>query len=58
VLQRKAVSDQVMCERFFYPSIIGDIGERLTYSYVEFKDGEKVDINNLEYRLIKQLIWW
>jgi len=37
---------------------IVDIGGRLTYSYVEFEDGEKVDINNLEYRLIKQLIWW
>ena len=35
-----------------------NIGERLTFSYVEFKDGEKVDINNLEYRLIKQLTWW
>ncbi|MBC8491747.1 MAG: hypothetical protein H8D42_04225 [Candidatus Marinimicrobia bacterium] len=35
---------------------IGDIGERLTYPYVEFKDGEKADINSLEYRLISQLI--
>jgi adenine specific DNA methylase Mod len=32
--------------------------KRITKGYVEFKDGEKVDIKNLDYKLIKPLIWW
>lgn len=32
--------------------------KRITPEYVEFEDGEKIDINNLDYKLIKPLIWW
>ena len=50
-----------------YPNI--DIGEtlsnllgkwikRISENEVEFEDGEKIDIKNLDYRLIKPLIWW
>ena len=50
-----------------YPNI--DIGEtlsnllgkwikRISENEVEFEDGEKVDLKNLDYRLIKPLIWW
>jgi adenine specific DNA methylase Mod len=27
-------------------------------AYVEFTDGEKIDLKNLDWRLIKPLIWW
>lgn len=32
--------------------------KRIEPDYVEFEDGEKVDIKNLDYRMIKPLIWW
>lgn len=32
--------------------------KRITPHYVEFEDGERVDFKNLDYRLIKPLIWW
>jgi hypothetical protein len=32
--------------------------KRVTADEVEFADGEKVDLKNLDYRLIKPLIWW
>jgi hypothetical protein len=32
--------------------------KRIAADIVEFEDGEKVDIKNLDYRLIKPLIWW
>lgn len=32
--------------------------KRITADEVEFADGEKVDLKNLDYRLIKPLIWW
>lgn len=32
--------------------------KRIAPDFVEFEDGEKVDIKNLDYRLIKPLIWW
>jgi adenine specific DNA methylase Mod len=32
--------------------------KRITPDFVEFEDGEKLDLNNLDYRLIKPLIWW
>ena len=32
--------------------------KRIAPDFVEFEDGEKVDIRNLDYRLIKPLIWW
>jgi len=38
--------------------ITADPSAPLRASFVEFEDGEKVDIKNLDYRLIKSLIWW
>ena len=32
--------------------------KKITSDYVEFEDGEKIDIKNLDYKLIKPLIWW
>jgi len=32
--------------------------KRITPDFMEFEDGEKVDFKNLDYRLIKPLIWW
>jgi hypothetical protein len=32
--------------------------KRMSENEVEFEDGEKVDIKNLDYRSIKNLIWW
>jgi adenine specific DNA methylase Mod len=32
--------------------------KRISKDGVEFKDGEKIDIKNLDYRSIKNLIWW
>jgi hypothetical protein len=32
--------------------------KRVNEDEVEFEDGEKVDIKNLNYRSIKNLIWW
>jgi adenine-specific DNA-methyltransferase len=31
---------------------------RITADTVEFEDGERLDLRNLDYRLIKPLIWW
>lgn len=32
--------------------------KRITRDSVEFVDGENIDLNNLDYKLIKPLIWW
>jgi len=32
--------------------------KRITPHVVEFEDGETVDLKNLDWRLIKPLIWW
>jgi len=32
--------------------------KKITPDYVEFDDGERIDIKDLDYRLIKSLIWW
>ncbi|MHA1410803.1 MAG: DNA methyltransferase, partial [Candidatus Odinarchaeia archaeon] len=32
--------------------------KKISKDEVEFEDGEKVDLKNLDYRLIKPLIWW
>ena len=39
-------------------NLLGKWIKRITPDFVEFEDGERVDINNLDYRLIKPLIWW
>jgi adenine specific DNA methylase Mod len=32
--------------------------KKIAPTLVEFEDGEKIDTNNLDYKLIKPLIWW
>jgi len=32
--------------------------KKISKNEVEFEDGEKVDIKNLDYKIIKPLIWW
>jgi hypothetical protein len=38
--------------------IYRDIDDPSKPAIVEFADGEKVDLKNLDWRLIKDLIWW
>ncbi len=39
-------------------NLLGKWIKRISEDEVEFEDGEKIDIKNLDYRLIKPLIWW
>jgi len=39
-------------------NLLGKRIERITTDFVEFEDGEKIDIKELDDRLIKSLIWW
>jgi len=32
--------------------------KRITPTLVEFEDGETIDTKNLDYKLIRPLIWW
>ena len=32
--------------------------KKINSDYVEFEDGEKINIKDLDYKLIKDLIWW
>ena len=39
-------------------NLLGKWIKRITPEYVEFEDGERIDLKNLDYKLIKPLIWW
>jgi adenine specific DNA methylase Mod len=39
-------------------NLLGKWIKRITADYVEFEDGDKIDLKNLDYKLIKPLIWW
>jgi len=39
-------------------NLLGKLIKKITPDFVEFEDGEKIDIKNLDYKLIKPLIWW
>jgi adenine specific DNA methylase Mod len=39
-------------------NLLGKYIKKITENEVEFEDGEKVDIKNLDYKIIKPLIWW
>ncbi len=39
-------------------NLLGKWIKRITGDYVEFEDGEKVNIKDLDYKLVKPLIWW
>ncbi|GIW66617.1 MAG: site-specific DNA-methyltransferase [Candidatus Parcubacteria bacterium] len=32
--------------------------KKITKDYIEFEDGEKIDLNNLDLKSVKNLIWW
>ena len=39
-------------------NLLGKWIKRVTTDEVEFEDGEKIDLKDLGYKLIKTLIWW
>jgi len=39
-------------------NLIGKWIKRISGDYVEFEDGEKVNLKDLDYRIIKPLVWW
>jgi adenine specific DNA methylase Mod len=39
-------------------NLLGKWIKKITPDYVEFQDGEKIDLKDLDYKLIKPLIWW
>jgi adenine-specific DNA-methyltransferase len=38
--------------------LLGKLIKKITADEVEFEDGMKVNLNDLDYKLIKPLIWW
>ncbi|MEM1804746.1 MAG: site-specific DNA-methyltransferase, partial [Nanopusillaceae archaeon] len=38
--------------------LLGKMIKRISKDMVEFEDGTKIDLKNLDYMLIKPLIWW
>ncbi|MEO0177290.1 MAG: site-specific DNA-methyltransferase, partial [candidate division WOR-3 bacterium] len=39
-------------------NLLGKFIKRITRNEVEFEDGQKINLNDLDYKLIKPLIWW
>ncbi|MBU4503001.1 MAG: site-specific DNA-methyltransferase [Nanoarchaeota archaeon] len=39
-------------------NLLGKWIKKITPDYVEFEDGEKINLKDLDYKLIKSLIWW
>ncbi|MBC7328315.1 site-specific DNA-methyltransferase, partial [bacterium] len=39
-------------------NLLGKWIKKITPEWVEFEDGERINIKNLDYKLIKPLIWW
>jgi adenine specific DNA methylase Mod len=39
-------------------NLLGKFIKRITSEEVEFQDGEKINLQELDYKLIKPLIWW
>ena len=39
-------------------NLLGKYIKKIKPNAVEFEDGEKIDLNNLDYKLVKPLIWW
>lgn len=39
-------------------NLLGKWIKKITENYVEFEDGEKINLKDLDYKLIKPLIWW
>ncbi|MHA1338478.1 MAG: site-specific DNA-methyltransferase [Promethearchaeota archaeon] len=41
-----------------FSNFLGKWINKITQTYVEFQDGIKISLKNLDYKLIKPLIWW
>lgn len=41
-----------------FSNLLGKWIKKITPDFVEFENGEKIEIKNLDYKLIKSLIWW
>ena len=39
-------------------NLLGKWIKKITPDYIEFEDGEKINIKDLDYKVIKPLIWW
>ncbi len=39
-------------------NLLGKNIKKITEGEVEFEDGEKINIRDLDYNVIKSLIWW
>lgn len=39
-------------------NLLGKPIRKITPDYVEFTDGEKINVNEIDYKIIKPLIWW
>lgn len=39
-------------------NLLGKWIKKIASDYVEFEDGERIDTKNLDYKIIKPLIWW
>ena len=39
-------------------NLLGKWIKKITFDFVEFVDGEKVYFDNIDYKMIKPLIWW
>ncbi|MCW1308346.1 MAG: site-specific DNA-methyltransferase, partial [Candidatus Parvarchaeota archaeon] len=38
--------------------LLGKMIKKVSKDEIEFEDGTKIDLKNLDYKLIKPLIWW
>jgi len=41
-----------------FSNLLGKWIKKISADWVEFEDGEKINIKDLDYKLIKPLIWW
>ena len=39
-------------------NLLGSRIKKINTNKVEFENGEKINIENLDYKLIKPLVWW
>ena len=58
VVSGKVGPDDYVVDRETLSNLLGKWIKRITENEVEFEDGEKINIKNSDYKLIKPLIWW
>ena len=54
----KLYPDIDIAETLSLSNLQGKYIKKISKDEIEFEDGERVDVRNLDYRLIKPLIWW